>query len=146
MTGSSGRYVLFRTGGKNWMIAPDGPAPAGCEPLPELIRPMLAVLRGDAAARTTTSWAYEMKWDGVRAVVYVEGGRPRALTRNDNDITRAYPSCASWAARSGRDRLVLDGEIVALDAHGPAELRAAAAADARHAAGAGPARWRARRR
>ena len=50
-----GRYVLFRTGGKNWMVHRMDPRPAGFEPLPELVRPMMAVLRDDAARRTTTS-------------------------------------------------------------------------------------------
>ena len=40
-----GRYVLFRTGGKNWMVHRMDPRPEGFEPLPELVRPMMAVLR-----------------------------------------------------------------------------------------------------
>ncbi len=46
----SGRYVLFRTGGKNWMVHRMDPRPAGFEPLPELIRPMMAVLRDELPA------------------------------------------------------------------------------------------------
>ena len=60
-----------------------------------------------------------MKWDGVRAVVYVVGGRVRVMTRNDRDVTATYPELRRhrpprWAAA----RCVLDGEIVAFDAQG----------------------------
>jgi bifunctional non-homologous end joining protein LigD len=59
-----------------------------------------------------------MKWDGVRAVVYVEGGRARAMSRNDIDMTAAYPELREMAASLGSRPVVLDGEIVALDARG----------------------------
>lgn len=55
-------------------------------------------------------WAYEVKWDGVRALVAVEGGRVRATSRNGNDITGGYPELT---ALEGPDALI-DGELVAL--------------------------------
>ena len=113
----SGRYVLFRTGGRNWMVHRMDPRPAGFEPLPELIRPMMAVLRDELPA-DDDQWAYEMKWDGVRAIVYIEGGRPRALSRNEIDMSVAYPELREMATTLGSRPVVLDGEIVALDARG----------------------------
>ncbi|MGZ6825714.1 MAG: non-homologous end-joining DNA ligase, partial [Mycobacteriales bacterium] len=56
------------------------------------------------------AWAYEVKWDGVRALVAVEGGRVRATSRGGNDVTGSYPELRSL---SGPDAL-LDGELVAL--------------------------------
>src|SRR4051812_8760682 len=61
-----GRYVLFRTDGSNWMIhRMDPPEDPDREPLPDAIEPMLAksgpLPKGD-------DWAYEIKWDGVRAI------------------------------------------------------------------------------
>jgi bifunctional non-homologous end joining protein LigD len=93
------------------------PAAAGFEPLPSLIRPMLAVLR-DEVPRDDDNWAYEFKWDGVRAVVYVEGGRPRVLSRNDRDVTGSYPELRAMAESLGATQVVLDGEIVAMDETG----------------------------
>jgi bifunctional non-homologous end joining protein LigD len=55
-------------------------------------------------------WAYEVKWDGVRALVAVEGGAVRATSRNGNDITGGYPELRSL---SGLPDVLLDGEIVA---------------------------------
>ena len=61
-------------------------------------------------------WAFEFKYDGVRAVTYVSDGRVRALSRNGNDVTDAYPEVGELATLlTGRDA-VLDGEIVALEA------------------------------
>jgi bifunctional non-homologous end joining protein LigD len=80
-----------------------------------LIRPMLATL---GPLPTGDGWAYELKWDGVRAVAYLERGRLRLLSRNDRDVSASYPELAVLAERSPRRRLVLDGEIVALDPRG----------------------------
>ncbi len=113
-----GRYVLFRTGkqaGKqNWMVHRMDPPPQGYQPLPERIAPMMATLR-DELPRDDDNWGYEMKWDGVRAVVHVDGGRPTAFSRNDLDITETYPELRDLAESMGSTQAVLDGELVALD-------------------------------
>jgi bifunctional non-homologous end joining protein LigD len=59
-----------------------------------------------------------MKWDGVRAVVHVDGGRPTAWSRNDIDITDTYPELRAMAESMGATQAVLDGELVALDPTG----------------------------
>src|ERR687886_829013 len=70
-----GRYVLFRTDGSNWMIHRMDPAEdPDREPMPENIAPMLATSGG---LPDGDNWAFEIKWDGVRAIGYVEGGRLR---------------------------------------------------------------------
>ncbi|WP_028048476.1 non-homologous end-joining DNA ligase [Cellulomonas sp. URHD0024] len=120
-----GRYVLFATGakgaapdaGKNWMVhRMDPPTRPDWEPVPALVRPMLAV-PGDLP-EDDEGWAYEMKWDGVRAVAYVDGGRVRLMSRNDLDITRSYPEVARMGEQLGSTPVVLDGELVAFDAGG----------------------------
>ena len=69
---------------------------------------------GHAAAGTPADderWAYELKWDGVRAVAYVEGGRVALMSRNDRDMARSYRTRRarrgvgerrSWTGRSSR--------------------------------------------
>src|SRR6266545_3284803 len=69
-----------------------------------LIRPMLATL---SDLPQPPGWGYEFKWDGIRA-----------LTRNDRDVTAAYPELRTLLDRFGRRRAILDGEIVALDPKG----------------------------
>jgi bifunctional non-homologous end joining protein LigD len=62
-------------------------------------------------------WAYELKWDGIRAVGYVAGGGLKLFSRNDIDITAGYPELAGLGGALGLDA-VLDGEIVAFDERG----------------------------
>ncbi len=111
-----GRYVLFRTGGRDrdWMVHRMDPPPDGWQPVPQLVRPMLAVPREDLP-REDARYGYEFKWDGVRATVYVHGGRARVLSRNDRDVTATYPELRDLAESLGSREVVLDGEIVAID-------------------------------
>jgi bifunctional non-homologous end joining protein LigD len=74
---------------------------------------MLA-LAGDLPSRDK-DWAYEFKWDGVRAMVYVDGGRVRALTRNDKTLMTTFPELRDIGEFLGSRSAILDGEIVALD-------------------------------
>lgn len=112
-----GRYALFRTKGEDWMIhRVDPPQDPAWSPLPSDLRPMLAT-SGDAPP-TGPGWAWELKWDGVRALAYVEGGRLRLVSRNGNDVTARYPETRGLGAALGARQAVLDGEIVAFDEAG----------------------------
>jgi bifunctional non-homologous end joining protein LigD len=111
---TQGRFVLFQTGGKNWMMhRMDAPARPDWKPLPEHVKPMLATL-GDLP-NDDGNWAYEMKWDGVRALVAVEGGRITITSRNDNDVTVSYPELRGLGEQLGTTEVLLDGEIVSFD-------------------------------
>ncbi len=115
----SGRYVLFRTRGKDWMIHRMDPPPRpDWQPVPALVRPMLATAGALPAGGEDGRWGYEMKWDGVRAVIYVDGGRTRTLTRNDRDVTGTYPELRALGEAMGGSQAVLDGEIVSFDGAG----------------------------
>lgn len=59
------------------------------------------------------AWAYEMKWDGLRAIVAMTAGSVALYSRTGRDVTGTYPELAGLAAVAGRHDLVLDGEIVA---------------------------------
>lgn len=63
-------------------------------------------------------WAYEIKFDGVRALTFVEDGTARLITRNGNEVTASYPELAALASQLGRRRAVLDGEVVVQGADG----------------------------
>jgi bifunctional non-homologous end joining protein LigD len=62
-------------------------------------------------------WAYEMKWDGMRALVGIERGVVWATSRAGNDATARFPELAGLGAALDVDA-VLDGELVALDEAG----------------------------
>jgi bifunctional non-homologous end joining protein LigD len=112
-----GRHVLFRTRGKDWMIhRMDPPEDPDREPMPEHLEPMLAKAGElpDAEGR----WAFEIKWDGVRALGYAQGGRLHLESRNGRDITPRYPELRPLGRALGAHEAVLDGEVVAFDADG----------------------------
>ncbi len=83
--------------------------------LPRDLAPMLAT--AGALPPDDVGWAYEVKWDGVRALVAVDAGTVRLTSRNGNDVTGSYPELVGLAGALPGPAL-LDGEVVALDAHG----------------------------
>jgi bifunctional non-homologous end joining protein LigD len=119
----SGRYGLFSIGrngdsANDWMIhRMDPPADPDRVPMPERIVPMMAkpsaTLPGDQK-----NWSFEVKWDGVRAIAYVQPGRLRLESRNLNDVTEAYPEVRGLIGALGMHEAVFDGEIVAFDENG----------------------------
>jgi bifunctional non-homologous end joining protein LigD len=116
-----GRYALFPIDKdddpKNWMIhRMDPPVDEAAEPMPEKIVPMMA--RTGTLPRDDENWAFEVKWDGVRAVCHSEPGRMRLHSRNLLDITPRYPEVGRLNRALSHHRAILDGEIVALDAEG----------------------------
>src|SRR5687768_10259670 len=83
-------------------------------PFPRKLRPMLASL--GALPAQEEEFAFEIKWDGVRALAYVEDSHVHLESRNLNDITARYPELQALAADVGAGhRAVLDGEVVAFD-------------------------------
>ncbi|MDX8148602.1 non-homologous end-joining DNA ligase [Lentzea sp. BCCO 10_0061] len=111
-----GQFVFFRSGKdeKNWMMKRrHAAARPDWQTLPEQLKPMLAV-PGPLPQDDDDLWAYEFKWDGVRAILRVEGGRVQAWSRLGNDITVAYPELQGVGEQLGSTEALLDGEIVAL--------------------------------
>ena len=64
------------------------------------------------------AWLYEIKWDGYRAVVFLDGNSVRLVSRNQNDLTAAYPELREIVGHIKASSAILDGEIVALDNEG----------------------------
>jgi bifunctional non-homologous end joining protein LigD len=64
------------------------------------------------------AWGFEFKWDGIRAIAYVDGGTVRMISRTGEDITPRYPEVHAMGRALGSNEVILDGEIVALDDKG----------------------------
>ncbi len=135
--GGTRRFALIHTGRDDdqWLIhlmdapAPDqprsssAPSPAG-EPArggsettsgPEF-RPMLAS-QGTAADLAGKDWQFELKWDGIRALVVADATGVRLISRNGIDMSGSYPELAArdcWP----EGEFVADGEIIATGGSG----------------------------
>ncbi len=115
------RYALFAIGEgdrpKDWMIHRMDPAVDPLrEPMPQHLEPMLA--RAGELPPDDGRWAYEIKWDGVRAIAYSHPGELELQSRNLNDITGQYPELRRLNRALSSHSAVLDGEIVAFDEDG----------------------------
>ncbi|HET6403646.1 MAG TPA: non-homologous end-joining DNA ligase [Candidatus Thermoplasmatota archaeon] len=108
-----GRYALRKEGARVTLRRVD---PASVRPFPDRILPMLAHASGYPA--NEEEYAFELKWDGVRAIAYVENGRLTLRSRNLNNITAQYPELRGLADALPGRQLVLDGEIIAPDETG----------------------------
>src|SRR5687768_1595887 len=85
------------------------------DPMPRDIQPMLATLvdkpvEGD-------DWIYELKWDGFRAIAYVENGKAELRSRNNKIFNeKFYPVHA--ALKNISHNVILDGEILVVNDNG----------------------------
>jgi bifunctional non-homologous end joining protein LigD len=111
-----GRYHLFHIGGRggnDWMIRRvDPPADPGREPMPERVSPLVpepGVLPADDGA-----YAFEIEWDGQRALAYCEPGRLRLENADGVDLTGFYPEIGRLTRSVGAHSCILDGELVAV--------------------------------
>jgi bifunctional non-homologous end joining protein LigD len=112
-----GKYALFQTKDKNWLIhRMDPPADPDAEPMPQNLRPMLARLA--KLPKNEESYAYEIKWDGVRALVYCDHGHVRVQSRTGREISDQFPEIRKLGRELGAHKAILDGEIVAMDDQG----------------------------
>jgi ATP-dependent DNA ligase len=80
-------------------------------PLAPPLLPQLA--RSRSSLPEDPGWAFEPKWDGFRAIVFVDGDEAEIRSRNDRPLTRYFPELTFPAGR-----YVMDGEIVVRDARG----------------------------
>ena len=118
-----GRYALFAIDpaedAKEWMIhRMDPAADPGREQMPAHLLPMQATAGSLPAAKDEDRWAFEIKWDGVRAIAYSTPGELRLESRNLNDITDRYPELSRLGRALSSHSAILDGEIVAFDSSG----------------------------
>jgi bifunctional non-homologous end joining protein LigD len=112
----TGRYVLFPTGERKWMIhRMSPPQDPDRQPLPTDLRPMEAV-PGDLPAGDE-DWAFEIAWDGRRVLLLGEGGRVQ-VQGPDGDETARWPELSRLGRALGAHQVVLDGVLVTVDDDG----------------------------
>ena len=85
-------------------------------PMPKALSPMAAFLADRFPS--SDNWIYEIKWDGVRALCFVEDGSVYMLTRNGNRCERQYPELSVLPHHLRAANAIIDAEIAALDPKG----------------------------
>ena len=89
-------------------------------PMPLTIHPMLA--ESVEKPFDGAEWLFEIKWDGYRAVAFINAGKVRLVSRNQNDLTARYPELKDLPKFVHAREAILDGEVVALDEEGRASF------------------------
>ena len=89
---------------------------AEVKPMPTVIHPMLAT--STTKAFDDPDWLFEIKWDGYRAVAFIDDGHVRLVSRSQNDLTAQFAELGTLPQFVKAERAILDGEIVALDEEG----------------------------
>lgn len=85
--------------------------------LKKVFPPMLATL-ADGPPKDDKGWWYELKYDGFRAVTAIANGEVTMLSRNELDLAPRFPKTYAALQKMKAKEIVLDGEVVVLDAKG----------------------------
>jgi bifunctional non-homologous end joining protein LigD len=105
----SGRYVLFQTSGKDWMMHRMEPPPPGWEPMPSDVSPMRAY-RAKRLPANDADWAFELEWPGERSLAAVSGGRL--------EISPSRPELRPLGSALAPTECLIDGVVVSFGPDG----------------------------
>lgn len=113
---------------KTWQSKPAGRAaakqaraPVKRDPIPHPKALMLATLVADPF--DDPEWLFEIKWDGYRALCTIEKEKLTLVSRNGLDMLERFPDLRALAGAFASSPIVVDGEIVSLDAKGRSEFQ-----------------------
>lgn len=125
----NGEWNLIKTDNKNWIIIKsDDKHQSAATPTKKAIKnpfktisPMLAILSNEIPMGG--DWVYEIKYDGYRAIAFVENGKAKLLSRNGNNFTSKFSIVAKNLESLAKNTpIVLDGEIVSFDSSGKSDF------------------------
>jgi bifunctional non-homologous end joining protein LigD len=89
-------------------------------PMPARMAPMLASI--SERAFSDANWLFEIKWDGVRALAWIENGELTLRARAGSDITSQYPELARLKEACSARQAIIDGEIAVLNERGHSDF------------------------
>ena len=106
--------------------APSAPPKSAVSPanLPGAVRaPLLTSVTPMLATSADTApegegWLYEIKWDGMRILLFLDSGKVRLVSRRGNDSTRQFPELTVAHQFLAASQAVVDGEVAVLDEQG----------------------------
>lgn len=89
--------------------------------LPQNLKPMLASLNDEPF--NSKEWQFEIKWDGYRALAYLNNGKVQLRSRNNLSFDNKYPPVFD-ALKHWPINAVIDGEIIIVNEDGKADFKA----------------------
>ncbi|NND72144.1 MAG: hypothetical protein HKN43_11260 [Rhodothermales bacterium] len=115
----SGEYRIHESRDKQWLLER-----VDIPQVDWLVQPIDFMLAtSESEVPTGPDYLYEVKWDGIRAMITINDGEVTIRSRNQRDITAQFPElCVPELAFRG-STAILDGEIVCLDEHGKPNFR-----------------------
>lgn len=106
---------------KTWQSRKAADPPLHADPLPHVESPMLATLID--APFDGDDWLFEIKWDGYRAICTIDAHGKLSLTsRKGSDLLKTFPDLRALSQAFTHTPIVVDGEIVSLDARGRSDF------------------------
>ncbi len=84
--------------------------------MPSVVEPMSPTLARQPFSNP--DWLFEPKWDGFRAICFLQDGAVRFVSRNRKSLTERFPDLQRIAKAIKANTVIIDGEIVALDLAG----------------------------
>lgn len=112
-------YRMYRTKGNEWLMERlDTPQ---VDWVNDLIAPMLSQSRKQPPE--SGDYLYEVKWDGIRALVALDEGEVTIRSRNQRDITHLFPELLIPEQAFRAASALFDGEIVCLDGAGRPDFK-----------------------
>lgn len=113
----SGEYRMYKMKGKEWLIEKMD------EPQVDWLKEPVEPMQGKRVAEVPgEGYTYEVKWDGIRALISFEGDEIQIHTRNQKNVTDKFPELQNTAAFRAECGL-FDGEIVSLDRAGKPDFQ-----------------------
>ncbi|MBK6392487.1 MAG: non-homologous end-joining DNA ligase [Saprospiraceae bacterium] len=109
-----GEFRMHNTKGKEWLLERVDRSQWDRK---TLIEPMLATAASEIPA-SSDQYLYEVKWDGIRVILYIDEEGIKILSRSGRDITAQFPEMVKARDNLNVTVAILDAEIVCLDAKG----------------------------
>jgi bifunctional non-homologous end joining protein LigD len=115
----NGEYRIHKTKEKEWLLERvDEPQ---VDYLHKFIEPMLS--ESSSKPPQSSDYIYEIKWDGIRAMIALENGQVKIVNRNERDITAQFPELHNGEKAFRATCALFDAEIVSLDKTGKPEFK-----------------------
>lgn len=109
-----GHYYLYRTKGEQWLIERKNEASDTF--LEQVIKPQLADV--SKAIPTGFNYSFEIKWDGIRSMIYIKDDKVKILSRSGRDISSQFPELQIAPDAFHIENGLFDGEIISMDEQG----------------------------